>query len=73
MGDYHYYVYYLYEFQGMNGVIKTLETQFHLSNLAEHTYTFFTINAVHQEIIGPQVFIAISTGNVHVLARIPKH
>ena len=69
ISDFHYYIYYLYVLKEIDGVTETLETQFELSSLEPHTYIFFAINAVYQEISGPQVFIGISTGNVQVFGR----
>ena len=60
----HYYVKYTYELQQTTGVIETVQTQFELSNLGPNTNIFFTITAVYQEIMGPRVFVGISTGNL---------
>ena len=59
----HYYVKYTYGLQQTTELIETLQTHFELSNLDPNTFTFFSITAVYQEIIGPQVFVGISTGN----------
>ena len=60
----HYYVKYTYGLQQTTGVIETVQTQFELTNLGAYTSTFFTITAVYQEIMGPPVFVGISTGNL---------
>ena len=65
----HYYVNYKYGLQQTTGVIETVQTQFELSNLGPYTSTFFTITAVYQEIMGPHVFVGISTGNLFLQLR----
>ena len=64
MDESHYYVKYTYGLEQITGVTETEQTQFELSNLDPYTSTFITIAAVYQEIIGPHVFVRISTGNL---------
>ena len=60
----HYYLKYTCGLQQTSGVVETVQTEFELSNLDPHTWTFFTIAAVYQEITGPHVLVEVSTGNL---------
>ena len=46
-----------------NFVKDSRETDFKVSNLDPYTFVFFTIVAVYQGTIGPEVSVGISTGN----------
>ena len=60
----HYNVEYTFGLEQTTSVIETIQTQFELSNLGPYTNILFTITAVYQEIMGPPVFVGISTGNL---------
>ena len=60
----YYNIYYIYGLQQAAGVTETTETQFELSNLGPHIYTFSAISAVYQGTTGPQVCVGMSTGNL---------
>ena len=68
MGVDHYLVSYISgrqeTFESSMFVRGSIETDFMVSNLASYTFLFFTIVAELQGMIGPEVCIGISTGNL---------